>query len=281
MENESLRVELLPQFGGKIWTLEYRPSGRQFLWHHPRHRLRALPLGANYDDHFFGGFDELLPNDMPERVSGESLVDHGELWTAPLDTRVDGECVILSGVLPITPVRYQKALRLIDNRLLLDYDLTNISHKPRDLLWKLHPALRISEGAEVIVPARTARVADPDWSRVKDCQQFEWASRSALHRVPSLAARETEFLYLSELAEGVCALQHREERWAFRMIFPKEIFASVWIFASFGGWRDLELLILEPCTTPQLSLAESARGGACLHLEPGQKIHATVAVEVS
>jgi hypothetical protein len=280
MQNEALRVEVLPGFGGKIWTIEHRRSGRQFLWHHPRHRLRHLALGASYDDHFFGGFDELLPNDMPERVNGEPLVDHGELWTAPLDVRVEGEELVLTGLLPITPVSYRKSLRLEGSALSLNYRLCNLGRRPLDLLWKLHPALRISEGAEILVPARKARVADAEWSRVKDCQEFDWQSREALHRVPALTGG-TEFLYLLDLSEGTCALRHEKENWTFRMTFPKELFSSVWVFASFGGWRDLEVLILEPCTTPQLSLAESARHRTCLRLEPNQTIEATVLIEVA
>jgi hypothetical protein len=279
LENPDLRVEILPDFGGKIWSIEHRPSRRQFLWHHPRHRLRTLPLGASYDDHFFGGFDELLPNDIPERVNGEALVDHGELWSTPLQAQVEQESLTLTGRLPITPLVYRKTVRLDGPRVLLDYELSNVGRKPLDLLWKLHPALRISPGAEILVPARLARVADPEWSRAKGRSEFLWNDQPALHVVPPVDG-STEFLYLLDLSEGKCALRHRQENWQFSLSFPKEIFTSVWLFASFGGWRDLEVLILEPCTTPQLSLAASAKEGRCLHLEPGASIPASVQVEV-
>ncbi|MEK7678529.1 MAG: DUF5107 domain-containing protein [Verrucomicrobiota bacterium] len=279
MENELLRAEILPALGGKIWSLEHRGLRRQFLWHHPRHRLRALPVGANYDDHFFGGFDELLPNDMPERIQGESLVDHGELWTTPLAIRVEGEKLVLSGHLPITPLSYRKTLRLEGNTLLVDYKLANIGRRPLDLLWKMHPALRITPGAEIIVPARVARVADPQFSRRPQPPEFNWPEDKAAHFVPVMDAT-TEFLYLLELSEGQCALGHRKEDWMFRMSFSREIFSSVWIFASFGGWRNLEVLILEPCTTPRLSLAESTQAGTCLHLEPQAVIETSLRIEV-
>jgi hypothetical protein len=279
LENDILRVEVLPTLGGKIWTLEHRGLRRQFLWHHPRHRLRALPVGANYDDHFFGGFDELLPNDIAETVQGATLVDHGELWTTPLEAQAEGERLTLRGQLPITPLAYQKRLTLAEGALLLDYTLTNLGRQPLNLLWKLHPALRISEGAEVLVPAARARVADPAWSRHAHLQEFDWPRETNAHVVPPLTG-STEFLYLLDLAEGQCALGHRQENWMFRLSFPKEIFSSVWVFASFGGWRDLEVLILEPCTTPHLSLAECAPRGACLRLAPKVTITAAVRLEV-
>jgi hypothetical protein len=278
LENDDLLVEVLPALGGKIWTIEHRALRRQFLWHHPRHRLRALQLGASYDDHFFGGFDELLPNDIPEQVSGEDLLDHGELWTTPLAVRVNDDRLELSGTLPITPLAYRKTLQLEGSTLRLDYELSHIGRRPLDLLWKLHPALRISPGAEIVVPARTARVADPAWGR-HATPEFNWVETKEAHVVPSPDG-STEFLYLLDLANGECALGHARENWLFRMTFPKEIFTSVWIFASYGGWRDLEMLILEPCTSSRLSLAESARAGHCLHLEPRSTVHATVRVEV-
>jgi hypothetical protein len=280
LQNDAVRAEVLPELGGKLWTLEHRPSRRQFLWHHPQLRLRAVPIGANYDDHFFGGFDELLPNDIPERVNGESLVDHGELWTTPLAAKIEGDRLVLNGQLPITPLSYEKTVRLEGNTLLFEYRLANSGRRPLDLLWKLHPALRISEGAEIVVPARRARVADPQWSRVPDLQEFDWPQMKSLHRVPPLTG-STEFLYLLDLSEGACALRHPQEGWSFRLRFPKEIFSSVWIFASFGGWRNLKVCILEPCTTPQLSLAACAKSGQCLHLEPEQIVTATVSVEVA
>jgi hypothetical protein len=234
-------------------------------------------LGASYDDHFFGGFDELLPNDLAEKVNGEALIDHGELWTTPLRAFVEGETLALEGQLPITPLAYRKTLRLSGNSLVLDYRLSNQSRKPLDLLWKLHPALRVTPGAEIDVPARRARAADPDWSRVKDTSEFPWDTRRNLHSVGALDG-STEFLYLLDLERGRCGLSHAKENWAFHMSFDEKLFSSVWIFASFGGWRDLELLILEPCTTPQLSLAECSKTGACLHLVPGEVIETRVQI---
>lgn len=280
LENRTLKVDVVPALGGKIWSLEHRPSQREFLWHHPRHRLRSLPLGASYDDHFFGGFDELLPNDLPERVHGESLVDHGELWTTPLSARIELERLILEGQLPITPLHYRKSLLLHQDGLLLEYHLRNLGRRPLDLLWKMHPALRISPGTQILVPGRIAQVADRQWSRVKDVDQFSWPDRPSLHAVPAMDGT-TEFLYLRDLTEGSCALRHPGEGWGFTMTFPKEIFTSVWIFASFAGWRNLEMLILEPCTTPQLSLAQSATEGRCLRLAPGASVEAAVEIRVS
>jgi hypothetical protein len=42
-----------------------------------------LERGADYDSNFYGGIDELIPNDIPENIDGIDDPDHGELWTTP------------------------------------------------------------------------------------------------------------------------------------------------------------------------------------------------------
>jgi Domain of unknown function (DUF5107) len=126
LENEALTVDVLPDLGGKILQITHRTLGRSFLWHNPRQRLRRLPLGASYDDHFFGGWDELLPNDVVESIAGETLVDHGELWTTPLSAVVEGMTVVLSGLLPITPLRFEKRIALTGGKSIeVRYKLEN------------------------------------------------------------------------------------------------------------------------------------------------------------
>jgi hypothetical protein len=83
LENERIRAVILPELGTKLWQITYKPAGRDLLWHHPRIPPRIVPLHSVYDDVFFGGWDELYPNDMPEPLGGEPLPDHGEIWALP------------------------------------------------------------------------------------------------------------------------------------------------------------------------------------------------------
>jgi hypothetical protein len=272
LENDALTVDVLPDLGGKILQITHRPLGRSFLWHNPRQHLRRLPLGTSYDDHFFGGWDELLPNDIAEQIGGENLVDHGELWTTPLSASIEGRTVALSGLLPITPLRFEKRIALTGGESFeLRYKLENIGRRRLDILFKLHPALRISQGAEIRVAASHATVGDPGFSRFTG--SFDWPGDAGV--VPELNGT-CEFLYLTGLARGACGLAHRGEDWRFDLTFDPKVFQSVWLFASFGGWRELETLVLEPCTTWPMSLAEAAVAGQCLRLDAGERLETKV-----
>ena len=285
LENHLVQVDVVPRLGGKIIHFLHKGLDRQFLWKNPRLRLRELAIGAGYDDHFSGGWDELLPNDEAEEIGGEPWADHGELWTTPLDVEADGAGVTLTGILPINPLSYRRTMWLEDDEPVLRMETTvaNTGRSGIEFLWKLHPALKISPGAEIIVPARTAIPVSPDFSRFGELERFDWPDGAMAtgglraDRVPELTGT-TDFLYLTELADGVCSLAHKAENWRFAVEFPKDVFPTVWIFASFGGWRDHEVLILEPCTTWPKNLSESIPLGHAVKLVPGESITAEISV---
>ena len=81
MENEWLRLVVLPQAGAKVWQIRYKPLGADLLWNNPGLAPARQAFYASYDDTWSGGWDELFPNDEAGELLGYKLPDHGELWT--------------------------------------------------------------------------------------------------------------------------------------------------------------------------------------------------------
>jgi len=288
LENPAMIADVIPRLGGKIVHLIDKRTHRKFLWHNPRQRLRELPVGAGYDDHFFGGWDELLPNDLPEVIGGEPWADHGELWTCPLDVETAGPALMLNGLLPINPLAYERRMWLDEEAPILHMraKVTNIGRISIEFLWKLHPALRISPGCTYDIPARRAIIVDRDFSRLGHLEEFPWPNATDAEGKPARADRvdaidgTSEFLYLVDLAEGRCALANEAEDWRFTMTFPRSVFPTVWIFASYGGWRNHEVAILEPCTTWPKALTSAIALDRAHHLEPGESMSADITVRL-
>lgn len=115
LENDLLRVELAPALGGRFTSVYNKSLNKEFLWHNQSLPLEKAEPGADYDSNFWGGIDELLPNDLPEKIDGIDYPDHGELWTTALDHVVEAENVILSGTLPKSRLFYQKTVILEKN----------------------------------------------------------------------------------------------------------------------------------------------------------------------
>jgi len=88
LENDLLRIEVLPELCGKIWSIISKPRKRELLRHNPGPTPHRVAPGSSFDGAFFGGWDEVFPNDAPVTVDGIDNPDHGEIWTTPCDWRM-------------------------------------------------------------------------------------------------------------------------------------------------------------------------------------------------
>ena len=55
LENELLRVQILPQAGAKIWQITYLPLDTELLWNNPHIPPQRHAMHAPYDDVWSGG----------------------------------------------------------------------------------------------------------------------------------------------------------------------------------------------------------------------------------
>src|SRR6478672_7148868 len=89
LQNDAMRVAVIPEIGGKIISLVSRRTGREWLWKNPQLPLRKPPADATDFGAFdAGGWDEVFPTVTPCRVptsawGNRTLTDHGELWYRP------------------------------------------------------------------------------------------------------------------------------------------------------------------------------------------------------
>ena len=89
MENEHVAVDVLPELGAKIHRLIDKARDRDVLWHSPRVAPHVAPLHSNFDDHWSGGWDEVIPGGVPSvNRYGDELPHMGELWTQRADWRL-------------------------------------------------------------------------------------------------------------------------------------------------------------------------------------------------
>ena len=294
LENELLRVVVLPELGAKIWSLVDKRRDRELLWHNPRVAPRPAPFGAAYDDWFAGGWDELFPNDAPVEIDGERYPDHGELWSMPwqwslVEQTRDQVTVALrhSGI--VTATHYEKRLTLRSGEPLLRIaaHIRNEGPQPLDFLWKLHPALTITPDSRIDLPARRVEIDHGFRARLGELAAFEWpyaalegGERVDMRRVPPYEARSCDFYYAVELEDGWCALTDTASRAGFGLAFDKEIFRTVWVFGAYGGWRGLYTTILEPCSGYPYRLDQAIARGTASRLAPGQDLRTEITAVV-
>lgn len=290
LENRLLRVTILPELGAKIWDLVHKPSDRNLLWHNPRIEPRPVPLGGSYDDNWSGGWDELFPNDAPVTYNGEPYPDHGEMWTQPWEWEVSRGAHDASVHLwrdgAVTAAHMEKwiTLREGESALRFRHRVTNRGGADLEFLWKLHPAMKTTAASRIDLPLGRALVPEGFRDRLgESVSEFTWpiarnerGDEIDMRLVPPPTARQLDFYYGVELTDGWCAMTDTKEQVGLGLAFPKDVFSTVWVFASYCGWRDLYVAVLEPCTGYPYALDEAVKSGRFSRLGPGQTLEAEV-----
>ena len=88
------------------------------------------------------------------------------------------------------------------------------------------------------------------------------------------------FFHASQLAAGWCGVHWPDPGLSLRLDFDSALFRAVTVFATWGGWRDLDVLILEPATGAGTSLRALREQGEALMLAPGEQRATTVMVTI-
>jgi hypothetical protein len=281
IENEYICCAIVPQSGGKIISVFNKKLEKEFLWSNQNLELQKYTAGDAYDPNFWGGIDELLPNDIPENIDGTHFPDHGELWTTALEYVIADNEVRLSGLLPLSGLYYEKSVSIETGypKINLQYSITNRSAIKRHFMWKLHAALSIAGGDRVISGARKAKVADSQYSRFKFENPFEWPLIENVDAsiIPEVNG-EMDFFYLFDIDKGVMQLQHNNDHSVFVIEYDRAVFPFQWLFSSYGGFDGHYTAILEPCSSMPISVNDAMKSGQCSVLAPGEKIETSVGI---
>ncbi|MFG1910992.1 hypothetical protein [Kribbella sp. NPDC048928] len=275
LENSATRVVVLPGLGGKIISIVDKQADCELLWRNDRVPLRPAAFGSSYDDQFLGGWDELYPNDMPEELAGEPMPDHGELWAVPwtwtAGSTPDQAWIELTVRGSITGTEVVKRLTLGNApELVTDYRITNTGRIDQPYLWKTHVAVVLHPDTIIDMAAGDVFLHEFGNPRARPhSNTFTWPRLRAkgvdhdLRTMPDTTHRGiSEFLLATTLNDGLCEVRHPTAQTGLRLSWNPADLPSCWLFASYaGGWRGLNVLVLEPCTGHPLSVTEGINSG--------------------
>jgi galactose mutarotase-like enzyme len=172
LENERLRLVVLPEVGAKLYSLVDKRADREVLWHNPRLEPRLPVFGQNFDDWWSGGWDEVFPTCDVSTHQGETYPYLGKLWSLPWtwqveDTGPAAVSVYLRRTTVIAPARVEKWIRLDGDApaIRLRHRVTNVGARPMDFVWGFHPCFAVEAGFRIDVPGKQAVIGHTWWSR--------------------------------------------------------------------------------------------------------------------
>ncbi len=283
LENPTLRLVVLPETGGRIYSIVHKPTDTEILWHHPRNLPRVIPYGSNFDDTWPGGWDEILPSTEISEYRGDRLPSMGELWALPWDWQdADADGLYMRAHTAILPLRFERWIRLDSEAPVFHvrYRLTNLGLSPLDLNWGIHPVLAITPQHRIDLPPCMGLVAQSSGSALGSVgEPYRWSTLPTGEDISRVLPFEADVFgghYATELQGNWLALTNTEKRVGFGMTFPADIFHALWIWQVYGGWRGLYQLAIEPWVGYPVRWEEALAAGRTHRLLPNDPVEYTV-----
>ena len=281
MENEFLQIGVLADRGSDIFQFIYKPVGIDLMLkldkdiYNPKEMFSQIPdTPDQFEDYYYGGWQEILPNSPTMNYRGASLGQHGEVSLIPWDYAVINsfgpEISVKLWTRPLrVPVLIEKTLTLKEGQstLFIEETLTNESDTALHVMWGHHIAFGLpflSKEASINTSATkffaeknmpALRFFKPgktqDWPLVEtvDGQKTD-ASKIA---GPN-SARFSELAYLNDFNEDAFYSVSTEDL-TFSVYWDKNIFKTLWYWQERYAvqdkpwWGKTFAVALEPWTS--------------------------------
>lgn len=310
LENEILRVMVLPGKGGDILELRDKRRDVDVLWQTP-HRWtppdqRHVPSVSRttWNDHYPGGWQVNLPvAGTGWEIDGNAYGLHGESALLPWDAEVrrdDGAAVTLGLSTELTrypfAVDRELTLHASDPRLRIDESVTNRGERPLEYIWQQHITLGqplLGPEARLDLPACTG--VNPPYgdsfpnARLAEDVAFDWPYAPGqdgepvdLREIPPPGATIHDQSFMTDMPAGWYALTNPDVDLGFALRFPVDPFESLWYWQPFGGYHESPFFNrnynvgLEPTTAyPGHDIPDAQRENGTMNtLDPGETVSA-------
>jgi hypothetical protein len=259
IENDAIRMDVWPQFGGKVSSIVDKADHFDLLFSYPM----ELPEGPSYDtayvDHWYCGWDECFPTvgacAYPNHPYGNVPVpDHGELWGIPTSSAVparDGITTVWHGL----RFGYQltRTLHLEDASIVAEYSLTNLSPFEFRFVWAQHALMSMNVPVELGAgEARHFRLSHNAQGEVID-KEYLWPNEPGgedLSHLVGLPAKQGWKSFSAAPIESEWEIRYpsrdRSVRISYSSVDGLQAFWGVWI--GTGGWGGHNHFAIEATT---------------------------------
>ncbi|HUT65209.1 MAG TPA: hypothetical protein VMZ05_03560 [Spirochaetota bacterium] len=263
LENDALKVSILPRWGSKLASILYKPLDYELLWQNAGKDYRKTAYGDLYEAGEASGFDEMFPTISrcfyeSETWSGTEIPDHGEVWSIPWKYEIADDQVLLRVKGVRFPYYLEKKVFLEGAVVHQQYRAENPAASDLEYIWAAHPLFNTTEGMELIVPQGMHRIVNAVPSRRLGpygriygfpSAELEGGKKFDLSKVPKKnSADYQKYWFLGKVTEGWCILYNPIKKLSIGMTWPRDRVPYLGVWVNEGGWADQYNIAPEPAT---------------------------------
>lgn len=265
IETKSVKAQFLPEIGGKMASLVFKPRGLEMLIQRPGAKYALQPFDGDYVAGECSGLDDMFPTIDTcyyDRYpwSGVKMADHGEVWSLPWEMAIKDNSIYFSVHGVRFPYRLEKRISFSsENVLRWDYRLINMSNYDFEYVWAAHSMFNLEEGTELVLPVGVDQIQGtfsmPD-GYVPYGEAFTFPTGSFANGnprdfrwiQPKSAGIAYKYYIKGKMPEGWCGVKFHKSDFSLFMSWPVDQVPYLGILPNEGGWQNLYNIFLEPCT---------------------------------
>jgi hypothetical protein len=280
IENEALRVELYPLFGGKVVSIVDKADEHELLFDYPT----EFPTNPQYDQPYtlgyHAGWDECFPAIAPgayptHPYRGINVPDHGELWgLTPVIAPIKNGIVTEWNGLRFG-YKFVRRLSIDGPSLIAEYSVQNLAPFDFYFVWSQHPLLSVDVPVELELPRGTYRLSH-DEGRKKIDAPFDWPTTAAgdcLANPTELPAKRGWKSFSAEpiAAPAVVRYPSRGRSLAIEYTSPDAV-PAYWGLWMNTGWGGQKCFAIEPTTGRFDEIDRAAKDGSAGRVAASGKV---------
>lgn len=281
LENEYLKIGVLADRGSDIFQFLYKPGNLDLMLKldkdiiNPKEVFSQMRDTTNqFEDYYYGGWQEILPNSPAMDYRGASLGQHGEVslipWNYSIINNSKEEVSLKLWTRPLRyPVLIEKTLTLRRGspKLYIDEVLINESDTELQLMWGHHIAFGLpflSKGATIKTSATTISAEEtmPEHRAIFPGKKYTWPSVEGIDGnlldaskiLPSNTGKFSELGYMEDF-RGDAYYCISTDKLNFSLQWDKSVFKTLWYWQERYAtqdspwWGKTYAVALEPWTS--------------------------------
>lgn len=280
LENDHLKVSVIPELGAKIAQITDKHANYEWLWEDPTRPLRERQPGDSYDEHDITGFDECFPNIGISSYPGDPnliLPDHGELWSQAWSFQRTNDSIVTTVKGKVLPYTFIREITLKDQSLIFSYAIENTGQENFKGFWSAHPLFHAVEGMQILINGNPPMTKEFSFSgRMGRDGNDGYAGHLDKYKWPNTIGESGESFDLSQITltetltdkvviatpdDGEITLLNPRHKCAIRFTLDPQEIPYVGICFNLDAWpfngAKARWLAIEPLTGPTDKLDES------------------------
>lgn len=295
LENESLKLIVLPDLGGKIASLLYKPQNFEVFFQPSDGTYKLPEYGGIFSQYDTSGADEMFPtiDTCIYPYAGyevKQLPDHGELWSLPwLVTKTDDSLHMVREGRAL-PYLFSRVIMLDANTIHLKYKVKNTGNQSLFGLWAFHGLVACDEKTVLNIP-NCENVITVHNSNILGKRETKHSfpltldqdgKEYSLNYIAPKHSRKTEKFYVEgRVKQGEATLTLNQGNLAYKLSFPLHTVPYLGIWINEGGFKNEYNCALEPSTGYYDSLEIAQQYDSVMPLAPGETMEWYLDIELA